>query len=50
MTDPKEKPENIRDEENDKEVKEPNREDGTNWEENQRIDEEGNELDPDDIK
>ena len=48
MTDPKEKPEQQRDEE--KEVKEPTREDGTNWEENQRIDEEGNELDPEDIK
>ena len=48
MTDPKEKPEQERD--NVEKVKEPTREDGTNWEENQRIDEEGNELDPQDIK
>lgn len=35
MTDPKEKLEQQLDEE--KEVKEPTQEDGTNWEENQRI-------------
>jgi hypothetical protein len=46
MIDPKEKPE----QDDVKEVKEPTQEDGTNWEENQRIDEEGNELDPEDIK
>jgi len=48
MTDPKEKP--AGEQEGNNEVKEPTREDGTNWEENQRIDEEGNELDPEDIK
>ena len=48
MIDPKEKPEQEQD--NVKEVKEPSQEDGNNWQENQRIDEEGNELDPEDIK
>ena len=48
MIDPKEQPKKERDDV--KEVKEPTREDGTNWEENQRIDEEGNELDREDIK
>jgi len=48
MIDPKEKPE--KEQNNVEEVKEPTREDGTNWEENQRIDEEGNELDSHDIK
>ncbi|MEJ5995613.1 hypothetical protein WG904_14380 [Pedobacter sp. Du54] len=48
MTDPKEKPQQQQDEE--KKIKEPTRGDGTNWEENHRIDEEGNELDPEDIK
>jgi len=46
MKDPYEKPE----QEEKEAVREPIQEDGTNWEENQRIDEEGNELDPDDIK
>ncbi|WP_449437006.1 hypothetical protein [Pedobacter steynii] len=56
MTDPREKPEKDqkdKPEKGEKEVNkvtEPTREDGTNWEENQRIDEEGNELDPQDIK
>jgi hypothetical protein len=49
MRDPKEKPENQREQEKEKDVKEPAQQDGTNWEENQRIDEEGNELDPEDI-
>ncbi|MEJ2881029.1 hypothetical protein [Pedobacter sp. GR22-6] len=48
MTDPNQNPANEQEES--KEVKEPTRADGTNWEENQRIDEEGNELDPEDIK
>ena len=48
MTDPKEKPEQDQDEVN--KVEEPAQEDGTNWEENQRIDEEDDELDPEDIK
>lgn len=48
MTDPNEKP--VPQQEEVTEVKEPAQEDGTNWEENQRIDEEGNELDPEDIK
>ena len=48
MTDPNEKPAQEQEEAN--KVKEPTQEDGTNWEESQRIDEEGNELDPEDIK
>lgn len=48
MTDPNEKP--GREQEDPNQVKEPNQEDGTNWQEHQRIDEEGNELDPEDIK
>jgi hypothetical protein len=48
MKDPNEKP--AKDQKETNEIQEPTREDGTNWEENQRIDEEGNELDPEDIK
>lgn len=50
MTDPKDKPENKGQEEKEREIAEPTIGDGTNWEENQRVDEEGNELDPEDIK
>lgn len=48
MTDPNEKPGPGREKAN--KVKGPTRKDGTNWEENQRSDEEGNEFDPHDIK
>ena len=48
MTDPKEKPEQDQQEED--KIEEPTPQEETNWEENQRIDEEGNELDPEDIK
>jgi hypothetical protein len=48
MTDPNKKP--AQEQEEVKEVKEPTKGEGTNWEESQRIDEEGNELDPEDIK
>ncbi|MES2454814.1 MAG: hypothetical protein V4594_04725 [Bacteroidota bacterium] len=48
MRDPNEKP--AQQQKTKDQVKEPTQQDGTNWEENQRIDEEGNELDPGDIK
>jgi hypothetical protein len=48
MTDPKKKPEQDQQEVN--KIEEPTPQEETNWEENQRIDEEGNELDPEDIK
>jgi hypothetical protein len=50
MIDPKEKDEQAASQNQENVNPEPKPTEDTNWDENQRIDEEGNELDADDIK
>ncbi len=50
MTDPREKDEQAQDQNKGNVHPENKTNEETNWNENQRVDEEGNELDPDDIK
>ncbi len=50
MIDPKEKEEQPANSGGEADKKEPKQKENTNWDEHQQIDEEGNEVGPDDIK